>query len=134
MILGKESENGVTIAFYESSNILQSVYIENKQLLFIVFHKGGTYSYDSVSREVYEQFETCESQGKFLISSIKGKFQFKKDFILKEWELKSVKERIDEMRVKNKWIDSGILDGLKAPDDPIKFNLFKSDEIQKIDE
>jgi hypothetical protein len=103
MVLHKESDQGVTIAFYDSSNILQSVYIEDKRLLYIVFHKGGTYSYDAVPKEIYETFENCPSQGVYFTSNIKkGGYIFKKDFILKEWELNSVRERIDELKKNQK--------------------------------
>jgi hypothetical protein len=98
MVLHKENENGVTIAFYDSSNILQSVYIEAKQTLYIIFHRGGTYSYTSVPKDVYEEFENCTSQGSFFTQKIKKTYQYKKDFILKEWELNSVKDKLNELK------------------------------------
>lgn len=39
---------------------------------------NGTYEYDNVPREVWEQFQDADSKGQFLSSNIKGVYEFRK--------------------------------------------------------
>lgn len=73
MLLLKEKKDEVYECFYSSSNILKSIY-DGKDLT-IIFKNGGRYMYPSVSKLDYNEFETCESQGKFLNSNIKRKYE-----------------------------------------------------------
>lgn len=44
--------------------------------LVIEFLKGGTYQYFDVPREVFEEMQGAESQGKFLARQIKGRYEY----------------------------------------------------------
>ena len=62
----------------ESSNIKEIGYDETSKILMVKFHNGGLYAYDGVPTEVYENFKSAPSIGKFFIAAIKGKFHFRK--------------------------------------------------------
>ena len=86
-------------AVYESSNILQTTYFPASNLLYISFQRGGVYSYANVSEEMYEEFKSAESQGKYFQSNIKNqpeKFPFRKEYTLYPDEVKELKEVVDE--------------------------------------
>jgi hypothetical protein len=71
MILNKHEENGAIENIYDSSNILASKYVIGTKKLAIIFKGGRQYLYHDVKREDYNTFESAESQGKILNSSIK---------------------------------------------------------------
>lgn len=92
-----KDENG-EIGYYESvfdsSNVLKTVYFPQKQRLYVSFNRGGTYSYEHVDKELYENFENAESQGKFLRENIIKKpdqFPYRKEFTLYPEEIKQYK-------------------------------------------
>ena len=56
------------------SNILDHEYSPETGHLTVTFHGGRKYRYEGVGKDVAEAFSGSESKGKFLHSSIIGKF------------------------------------------------------------
>ena len=61
-------------SYYNSSNILKSIYHVDTKDLDIVFKRGAVYRYVDVTLKLFEQFEREQSQGKFLNKRIRNKF------------------------------------------------------------
>tara|TARA_R110001592_G_scaffold324469_5_gene604105 strand:+ start:1454 stop:1885 length:432 start_codon:yes stop_codon:yes gene_type:complete len=79
MILERVENDGLVKAIYESSNIVASSYSKVKKDLNITFKHGGSYTYQGVAETDYIRFETAESQGKVLNSSLKKYSYLKHD-------------------------------------------------------
>lgn len=62
----------------KSSNIASVGFDIQKKVLEVEFYSGGTYQYSNVPKEVYFRFIKSESLGKFLHTSIKGVYSYKK--------------------------------------------------------
>ena len=92
MITFKKTENNITLCKIDSSNLFQSVYYEDKQFLYLFFKKGNVYSYQPISKELYEGFENADSQGKYLDQFIKRNpsISYRKETVLKEHELNAM--------------------------------------------
>lgn len=90
----KKTEDNITLCRFDSSTILQTVYYEDKQFLYIFFKKGNVYSYQPITKEIYQGFENAESQGKYLNMYVKKNpaIAYRKETSLKEFELKSMIE------------------------------------------
>lgn len=58
----------------KSSQILSHGYDPQTKTLAVRFQAGGLYHYSDVPPEVYEQFAQAPSLGRFMHSTIKGKF------------------------------------------------------------
>jgi len=81
-------------SIYDSSNVLQTTYFPENKRLFISFNRGGVYSYNGVSQELYEEFKSAESQGKFFATTIRKypkKYTFRKEYTLYPNEVKDLK-------------------------------------------
>ena len=68
-MLLKKIENhkeNLTECYYDSSNILKSIYHKNTKDLDVVFKRGAVYRYKEVPFKVVTQFQKEESQGKYL--------------------------------------------------------------------
>ena len=65
-----ESDEMFVEALYDSSNIMKSIYLPEKQMLFIIFRKGVVYSYRNVDNELYLGFENTNSQGIYFSKNI----------------------------------------------------------------
>lgn len=64
---------------FDSSNITPPLRYENTtNTLEVTFHNGGTYHYFDVEEQVWNDFKTAESKGKFLHARIKGNFRYSK--------------------------------------------------------
>ena len=61
-----------------SSQVDSFRYDSEAKVLSVVFKGGGEYHYSGVPPDVVDGFKKAESAGKFLSSSIKGKFKFAK--------------------------------------------------------
>lgn len=61
-----------------SSNVASVGYDIQKKMLEVEFYSGGTYQYSNVPKEVYFRFIKAKSLGKFLHTSIKGVYSYKK--------------------------------------------------------
>jgi len=90
----KKTEDNITLCKFNSSTIIQSIYYHNNNFLYLFFKKGNVYSYQPISKEIYDRFENAESQGKFLAQNVKNNpsIAYRKETTLKEFELKSIIE------------------------------------------
>ena len=61
-----------------SSQVESFRYDPAARVLSVTFKTGGEYHYDGVPQDVVDGFKKAESAGKFLSSSIKGKFKHSK--------------------------------------------------------
>lgn len=59
-----------------SSNILGIAYDEDTQSMQVEFTNGGTYAYDAVPQEVYDDFLNASSPGTFFANNIKGSYGY----------------------------------------------------------
>lgn len=94
----KDGTVGYYEAVYESSNVLATTYFPRKELLYISFSRGGVYSYSSITKEIYEEFKTVDSQGKFFIEKIMKNPQLhvsRKEYTLYPEEVKHLKEMVE---------------------------------------
>jgi hypothetical protein len=62
----------------DSSNLKKTIYDVQSKDLICVFNNGLTYEYKDVPHELYTKFRMSPSQGKFFMSEISKKFQYKK--------------------------------------------------------
>lgn len=85
---------------FDSSNIVKTIYFEHNEKLYIFFKRGHGYSYINVDKELYENFEKAESQGKFFNQKIKNepKHQYRYEFKLFENEIKEVEQIIENYK------------------------------------
>tara|TARA_R100000908_G_C3756546_1_gene151354 strand:- start:10367 stop:10714 length:348 start_codon:yes stop_codon:yes gene_type:complete len=75
MLIKKVTEKKDVIeSYYNSSNILKSVYHVDTKDLDVVFKRGAVYRYVDVPLKLFEQFERDQSQGKFLNKRIKDTY------------------------------------------------------------
>jgi hypothetical protein len=59
--------------------MLQAIaYDETDNTLCVTFGNGGKYAYKDVPRNVFEELIAAESEGEYLLSKIKGKYEFEK--------------------------------------------------------
>lgn len=94
-IIKEEDDSiGIIDVVYESSNILKTTYFPKKELLYIYFSRGGTYSYAGINQDIYNEFENSDSQGKYFAKNIaKNKnYHYKKEFDLHKGELNEILE------------------------------------------
>jgi hypothetical protein len=94
MILRREVKNNQVISYYNSSNILSSIYDTTNKNLEIIFKRGARYLYENVDNMDYMRFELADSQGQVLNSHIK-KYDFTK---LDSIEAKKLEEDIDKYK------------------------------------
>lgn len=57
-----------------SSQLSYIGYDEDTQELYITFIKGDTYKYNLVPEQVYKEFLSSASVGKYYINNIRGKY------------------------------------------------------------
>jgi len=71
MLIKKITEKKDVIeSYYNSSNVLKSIYHVDTRDLDVVFKRGAVYRYADVPLKLFEQFEKEQSQGKFLNKKI----------------------------------------------------------------
>ena len=88
-------------ALYDSSNILKTNYIPEKNYLFIFFKNKLVYSYSNVTRDLYENFERAESQGVFFRNEIRKKpqeYNYLKEYKLYDFEKQDIMELIESLK------------------------------------
>tara|TARA_R110001583_G_scaffold93302_4_gene236163 strand:- start:911 stop:1216 length:306 start_codon:yes stop_codon:yes gene_type:complete len=68
MLLKKieNTKESLVESYYDSSNVLKSIYHKATQDLDIVFKRGAVYRYRNVPPKTAEEFEKDSSQGKYL--------------------------------------------------------------------
>jgi hypothetical protein len=86
--------------YFDSSNIIKTIYIPTMNYLYIIFKNGLVYSYVNITKELYGTFEKAESQGKFFRSEMRTNPQYKyfREFKLKEFERMDILNLIEEMK------------------------------------
>ena len=98
----KDSETSEIIveAYYDSSNLIKTIYLPTKNTLFIIFKKGVVYSYSNVDRELYVGLENSDSQGNYFSKSIakNPKCVYYKEYKLYEFEKKEIFTLIEERK------------------------------------
>ena len=94
---------GYIECIYSSSNILMSVYFPKTNLLYVSFNRGRVYSYTNVDINLYNKFETSDSQGKFFVNEIKknDKHEFRKEYTMYASEVEDAKKILNEWKEKN---------------------------------
>lgn len=99
----EDGETGYVECIFDSSNILMSTYFPLTETLYVSFNRGGVYSYGSVDQELYDQFESSDSQGKFFMKEIKtANHPFRKEFKLFESEITAAKDILNEWKENQK--------------------------------
>lgn len=85
---------------FDSSNISKTIYFENNNKFYIFFKRGHGYSYINVDKDLYEEFEKADSQGKFFNQKIKTNpiHQYKYEYKLFEEEIKEIEETIKKYK------------------------------------
>lgn len=79
MAILKESIIGTKIINeIQSSNIQKTEFDTQTKDLVVVFNNGLIYSYENVPHQLYTQFRSAESQGKFFNSKIAKNYKYKK--------------------------------------------------------
>lgn len=101
VIVDKENKKYIECVF-DSSNIAKTIYFEHMEKFYIFFKRGHGYSYVNVDKELYENFETAESQGKFFNKNIKDNpvHQHRYEFKLVENEIKEIETIIESYKNK----------------------------------
>jgi hypothetical protein len=96
-ILNKDGNVGYVEAIFESDNVLKTTYFPESQRLYIAFRRGHTYSYSNIPYDLYLEFETAESQGKFFHENINNNaHSIRKEFTLYPSEVQEAKQIIEE--------------------------------------
>lgn len=62
----------------ESSNLVRTEYDTETKKLMVEFKNGMKYEYDEVPHQLYTQFRSSDSQGKFFSTKISKTFKYKK--------------------------------------------------------
>jgi hypothetical protein len=95
-ILNEDKSVGYIEAVFNSDNVLKTTYFPQAQRLYIAFSRGHTYSYGNVPREMYNEFEAADSQGKFFHKNInnKNRYPTRKEFTLYPREVEELKETV----------------------------------------
>ena len=99
----EDGSTGYVECIFDSYNILMSTYFPNTETLYVSFNRGGVYSYGSVNQELYDEFESSDSQGKFFVKKIKAAgLPFRKEFKLFESEINAAKDILEEWKENQK--------------------------------
>jgi hypothetical protein len=77
-ILKEEIRGTKIINEIQSSNIRRTEFDTESKELVVEFNNGLRYMYEAVPHQVYTQFRTSESQGKFFNSKIAKTYKYKK--------------------------------------------------------
>ena len=93
-ILNEDKSTGYIESVFNSDNVLKTTYFPQAQRLYIAFGRGHTYSYGNVPREMYDEFEAADSQGKFFHAKINKKYPTRKEFTLYPNEVADLKETV----------------------------------------
>ena len=95
-ILNEDKSTAYIEAVFNSDNVLKTTYFPHIQRLYIAFSRGHTYSYGNISRELYDEFEASDSQGKFFHKEINNKLKYptRKEFTLYPREVEDLKETV----------------------------------------
>jgi hypothetical protein len=92
MILERVEKDDLVKVIYESSNVVASTYNKTNKNLNVIFKYGGSYTYQNVSATDYFRFETADSQGKELNTTIKKYAFLKHENVDTDDVVKKIKE------------------------------------------
>jgi len=92
MILERVEKDDLVKVIYESSNVVASTYNKTNKNLNVIFKNGGSYTYQNVSATDYFRFETSDSQGKELNTTIKKYAFLKHENVDTDDVVKKIKE------------------------------------------
>lgn len=97
-ILNEDKSIGYIEAIFNSDNVLKTTYFPKAERLYIAFSRGHTYSYGNIPKELYDEFENAESQGKFFHAKINNKVKHptRKEFTLYPHEVKELKQIVED--------------------------------------
>ena len=109
MILRRDVKGNQVIAYYNSSNILSSIYDTNNKTLEVIFKRGARYLYENVDNVDYMRFELADSQGKVLDSHIK-KYTFTKLDAIEPKKLEEDVDKFKDIEIQN--VVTGVIDRL----------------------
>lgn len=107
MIIKKYTKDNKVTAFYNSSNVLSSVYDNDKHTLEVTFKRGARYLYENVDKTDYFRFELADSQGQVFNSHIKKYTALKLDAVNPE-SIETEIKQYNELEVTN--IVSAVVD------------------------
>lgn len=87
--------------YYDSSNIIKSIYLPERKMLFIIFKKGIVYSYSNIDSELYLGFENADSQGVYFSKNIakNPNCVYYREYKLYEFEKKEIFSLIEEKKI-----------------------------------
>jgi hypothetical protein len=77
-ILKEEIRGTKIINEIQSSNIKKTEFDTESKELVVEFNNGLRYLYEGVPHQIYTQFRTSDSQGKFFNSKIAKTYKYKK--------------------------------------------------------
>jgi hypothetical protein len=102
----ENGEMGYIESIYKSDNVLKTTYFPSHQRLYLAFRRGEMYSYSNVDNELYEAFETADSQGVFFHKKIfrNKEYPYRKEFTLYPTEIKEINviiENFDKNNIKD---------------------------------
>lgn len=100
-VLNEDKSIGYIEAVFNSDNVLKTTYFLSNQRLYIAFSRGHTYSYGNISKELYDEFEKADSQGKFFHMKINknNMYPFRKEFTLYPNEVKELKQIVEDNKI-----------------------------------
>lgn len=77
-IISEKIEGKMIMVDVKSSNIKSATYNTETESLVITFNNGTIYEYEKVPWEIFTKFRMSDSQGAYLNSTIRKKYQYKK--------------------------------------------------------
>lgn len=77
-IISEKIEGKIITVEVNSSNLRSASYDTEKKVLTVVFNNGSIYEYLDFPWEMFTKFRISDSQGKFLNTTIKGKYSYNK--------------------------------------------------------
>jgi len=62
----------------ESSAFWAAAYVEERELLYLLFRSGEVYRYFDVSGRQYHEFLAADSKGRYFGRNIRGRFRYER--------------------------------------------------------
>lgn len=95
MVLKSFDLNNIRTSYYDSTNVLKSIYDIQTNNLVVIFGKGQHYLYEGIIPYVYQRFQVSESKGKAVQEHlVKHKKNIQKLENISVEELNEIKEFI----------------------------------------
>lgn len=99
----KRETDKITIieSIYDSSNIVKTNYIPERNHMFIFFKNKLVYSYSNIDRGLYDNFERAESQGVFFRNEIRSNpksYNFIREYKLYDFEIQDIIKQIGDLK------------------------------------